>query len=75
MVMHHQNLMTVAFVQFTLHAMTGHPHLHHFEKGILSVTQWTSKEHNEMQKVFLGILASVAPPWLLAAAHGLLNFI
>ena len=57
------------------HAMTSHPHLCHFKKGISSVTQWTGKEHKETQKVLLGILAGVASPQLLAAAWGLLDFI
>ena len=33
------------------------------------------KEHKEMQKVFIGILAGIAPSRVLAAACGLLNFI
>jgi hypothetical protein len=56
-------------------AMTSHPHLRHFKKGISGVTQWTGKEHKETQKVLLGILAGVASPQLLAAARGLLDFI
>jgi hypothetical protein len=57
------------------HAMSSHPHLRHFKKGISSISQWTGKEHKEMQKVFLGVLAGIAPPCLIAAARGLLNFI
>ena len=56
-------------------AMSSHPHLRHFKKGISSISQWTGKEHKEMQKVFLGVLAGIAPPRLIAAARGLLDFI
>ena len=56
-------------------AMSSHPHLRHFKKGISSILQWTGKEHKEMQKVFLGVLAGIAPPRLIAAARGLLDFI
>jgi hypothetical protein len=56
-------------------AMSAHPELRHFKKGISSVSQWTGKEHKEMQKVYLGILAGIAPAKVLAAARGLLDFI
>ena len=56
-------------------AMSSHPHLRHFKKGISSISQWTGKEHKEMQKVFLGVLAGIAPPCLIAAARSLLDFI
>jgi hypothetical protein len=56
-------------------AMSTHPHLRHFKKGISSISQWTGKEHKEMQKVFLGVLAGIAPPRLITAARGLLDFI
>jgi hypothetical protein len=42
---------------------------------MLHPTQWTGKEHTEMQKVFLGVLAGIAPPHLIVAAHDLLGFI
>jgi hypothetical protein len=57
------------------HPMSSHPHLRHFKKGISSISQWTGKEHKEMQKVFLGVLTGSTPPRIIAAAHGLLDFI
>ncbi|KIM80451.1 hypothetical protein PILCRDRAFT_789723, partial [Piloderma croceum F 1598] len=57
------------------HVMSTHPHLCHFKKGILLISQWTGKEHKEMQKVFLGVLAGIAPYRVIAAACALLNFI
>ena len=56
-------------------AMSTHPHLRHFKKGISSISQWTGKEHKEMQKVFIGVLAGIAPPRVVVAARGLLDFI
>lgn len=56
-------------------AMTTHPDVCHFKKGISSVSQWTGKEHKEMEKVYLGVLAGSVPPRVLAAARGLLDFI
>ena len=41
----------------------------------MSLSQWTGKEHKEMEKVFIGILAGIAPARILAAACGLLDFI
>lgn len=56
-------------------AMSSHPDLRHFKKGISSITQWTGKEHKEMQKIFLGILEGLVPARALAATQGLLDFI
>lgn len=56
-------------------AMTSHPDVRHFKRGISSVSQWTGKEHKEMEKVYLGVLSGLVPPRVLAAARGLLDFI
>ena len=40
-------------------AMSLYPGLHHFKKGVLFVMQWTGTEHQEMEKVFMGILVGV----------------
>ncbi|KAF8893148.1 hypothetical protein BD779DRAFT_1784086 [Infundibulicybe gibba] len=58
-------------------AMSSHPGLRHFKKGISFVSQWTGTEHKEMEKVFLGILAG-APGTnsrILTVARALLDFI
>ncbi|KIM73237.1 hypothetical protein PILCRDRAFT_15425 [Piloderma croceum F 1598] len=56
-------------------AMSTHPELRHFKKGISSVSQWTGKEHKEMQKVYLGVLAGAVPAKVLTAARGFLDFV
>jgi hypothetical protein len=45
-------------------AMSSYPGLRHFEKGIMSVTQWTGMEHKEMEKVLLGITIGGVPSCL-----------
>jgi hypothetical protein len=39
------------------HSMPGYPGLRHFKNGISSVSQWTGREHKEMQRVFVSLLA------------------
>ncbi|KAG2070205.1 hypothetical protein BDR04DRAFT_1128584 [Suillus decipiens] len=38
-------------------SMTSHHGLRHFKNGISSVSQWTGKEHKEMEKVFIGLIS------------------
>ncbi|KAJ7121947.1 hypothetical protein C8R43DRAFT_1148665, partial [Mycena crocata] len=56
-------------------AMTPHPTLRHFKKGISLTTQWTGKERKNMEKVFLGVLADATDPAVQLAARGMLDFI
>lgn len=55
--------------------MAHHPSLRHFKKGISMISQWTGTEYKNMEKVFLGIIAGAAPPALIRAARGILDFI
>ena len=56
-------------------AMPPHPSLRHFKKGISLVTQWTGTEYKNMEKVFLGVIAGIAPPEVIRAVRGVLDFI
>jgi hypothetical protein len=56
-------------------SMPNFPGLRHFNKGISTVTQWTGREHKEMERVFLGILAGAVDARVLAAARAVLDFI
>ncbi|KAG6859996.1 hypothetical protein C0995_000743 [Termitomyces sp. Mi166 len=56
-------------------AMANHSRLHHFKKGILLVSQWTSMEYKEMKKVFMGVLAEAVNSQVLTTAHAFLDFI
>ena len=55
--------------------MTLHPRLWQFKNGISSVSQWTGKEHKEMQKVFLGLVAGGTEPCFVQAVQAVTNFI
>ena len=56
-------------------AMTGHPSLRHFQKGITLVSQWTGQEYKELEKVFLGVIAGAADGTVVSAVQAALNFI
>ena len=56
-------------------AVSQYPGLCHFKKGISAVSQWTGREHREMERVFVGLLSSVAEESVLVIACSLLNFI
>ena len=55
--------------------MSLHTDIRHFKKGISLTTQWTGNEHKNMEKVFLGVLASATDPRVILAVHGVLDFI
>jgi hypothetical protein len=49
--------------------------LRHFKNGITHIQQWTGREHNEMQKVFIGIIAGAVPADVVKAAWAAIDFI
>ncbi|PPQ82936.1 hypothetical protein CVT26_004943 [Gymnopilus dilepis] len=55
--------------------MSTHPSLRHFKKGISVTTQWTGREHKNMEKVFLGVLAGSTDVRVLQSVQGVLDFI
>ncbi|KAJ7812872.1 hypothetical protein B0H14DRAFT_3112207 [Mycena olivaceomarginata] len=55
-------------------AMTPHPSLRHFKKGISLTSQWTGNERKHMEKVFLGILAQATDPAVQRALKIRKNF-
>ena len=56
-------------------AMNGYSGLHHFKKGISSVSQWTGTEHKEMENFLLGITIRGAPSHFIPVIHSLIDFI
>ncbi|KAF8987416.1 hypothetical protein BDQ17DRAFT_1435655 [Cyathus striatus] len=56
-------------------AMTTHPTLQHFKKGISLTSQWTGTEHKNMEKVFLGVVAGVTNSRVQKVVKGVLDFI
>ncbi|KAG2037136.1 hypothetical protein BDR03DRAFT_1011055 [Suillus americanus] len=55
-------------------AIPNYPGLRHFKKGILSVKQWTGREHKEMQRVFVGLLSGAVPSRVFVVARSILDF-
>ena len=56
-------------------AMTDYQGLRHFKKGISSISQWTGKEHKEMERVIVAVLAGVVDARVLKAVRAALDFI
>jgi Plavaka transposase len=56
-------------------SMPGYPGLRHFKNGISFVSQWTGREHKEMERVFVSILAGAVQPAVLRTAVAVINFI
>ena len=56
-------------------AMNVYPGLQHFKNGISRITQWTGREHKEMQRIFIGLLAGAVQPTVLKIAVAVVDFI
>jgi hypothetical protein len=56
-------------------AMTDHQGLRHFDKGISSISQWTGKEHKEMERVIVTVLAGIVDIRVLKAVSAVVDFI
>ena len=56
-------------------SMPGYPGLQHFKNGISHVSQWTGREHKDMQRVFVGLLVSAVQPAILWTARAAIDFI
>ncbi|KAF8504076.1 hypothetical protein JB92DRAFT_3206668 [Gautieria morchelliformis] len=56
-------------------AVPSHPSVHHFKKGILTISQWSGTVYKNMEKVFVGLMAGALPPHALKAARAVLDFV
>ena len=56
-------------------SIPGYQGLRHFKNGISFVSQWTGREHKEMQRVFIGLLIGAVQPAALRAAMAVIDFI
>lgn len=55
--------------------MSDYPGLRHFKKGISFVSQWTGREHKEMQRIFISILTGAVQPAVIRTAAAAMDFI
>ena len=56
-------------------AMNGYSGLRHFKKGISFVSQWTGREHKEMQRTFVGLMAGAVNDEVLTVIRAAIDFI
>ena len=61
------------FSQFR--SMLGYPGLRHFKNNISFVSQWTGREHKEMERVFVTLLAGAVQPAVLRTVIAVVDFI
>ena len=55
--------------------MLGYPGLRHFKNCISFVLQWTGREHKEMERVFVTLLAGAVQPAVLRTVIAVVDFI
>ena len=56
-------------------SMPAYPGLRHFRNGISFVSQWTGREHKEMERLFVSLLAGAVQPAVLRTAVAVVDFI
>jgi hypothetical protein len=56
-------------------AMTDHHGLRNFEKGISFISQWTGKEHKQMERVIVAVLAGIVDTRVLKTVCAVMDFI
>jgi hypothetical protein len=62
-------------IDVCFHSMPSYPGLQHFKNGISFVSQWTGREHKEMQRLFISLLAGAVQPAVLRSVITVINFI
>ena len=56
-------------------SMPGYPGLRHFKNGISFVSQWTGREHKEMERIFASLLVGAVQPSVLRTVVAVIDFI
>ena len=56
-------------------SMSNYPGLKQFQNGISFVSQWTGREHKEMQRIFAGLLVGAVQPAVLKTVTAAIDFI
>lgn len=68
-------LLTSEEVDERFRGMTQHPGLRHFVNGISAVSQWTGREHKEMEKVFCGLAVGGVDDEIISCIRAVTDFI
>lgn len=58
-----------------LRSIPTHPNLRHFSNGISAISQWTGREHKEMQKVVVSLLSGAVEDRVIHAVMSIVDFI
>ena len=56
-------------------SMPSYPGLRHFKNGISFVSQWTGREHKEMERIFVSLLVGAVQPAILRTVIAVIDFI
>jgi Plavaka transposase len=56
-------------------SMPTYPGLRHFKNGISFVSQWTGREHKEMQRIFVSLIVGAVQPAVLRTVIAVIDFI
>jgi hypothetical protein len=56
-------------------SMPSYPGLRHFKNGISFVSQWTGREHKEMERIFVSLLAGAVQAAVLRTVISVIDFI
>jgi hypothetical protein len=56
-------------------SMPSYPGLRHFKNGISFVSQWTGREHKEMERIFASLLIGAVQPAVLRTVVAVIDFI
>ncbi|KAK0216895.1 hypothetical protein IW262DRAFT_1507425 [Armillaria fumosa] len=65
----------VKWATAAVEAMTCHPSLHHFKKGISLISQWMGNEYKSMERVFLSVIMGAADESVTKSVRAILDFI
>ena len=61
-------------INFRFSVLQPHTGFRHFKKGIVGLKQVTGREHRDMQRYIVAVIADAAPPELIIAVRSLITF-
>ncbi|KIJ42682.1 hypothetical protein M422DRAFT_254118 [Sphaerobolus stellatus SS14] len=64
-----------AEIDYQFKSMPKHPGLRHFQKGVSTISQWTSREIKQMERVFASLIHGAVPKDVSAVVRTVIDFI